>query len=155
VVTEMLASQILSEFFSLARQIGENQGFSCQQWRPQVTGLPEHYFKPIKNIVKFSGSINCLAYIKVCSGKKHSWGITENRIRKLEGSGEDWVVILLYETPNTGYLLSADDVDRGSSAWTVRKDGDYKVNPGNIDFYKPFTSFQKLIDQLYQTLQYK
>lgn len=147
--------RILTEFKSFARQIGEKQGFSCQQW-PRRAGGIERCIKPIENIVEFSGSINCLAYIKVCSGKKHSWGITENRIRKLEGSGEDWVVVLLYETPTTGYLLSADDVDRGSSAWTICSDGDYKVNPGNIiNFCKQFNSFQKLIDQLHQTLQYK
>ena len=151
----MIANQILSEFFSSASQIGEKQGFSCQKWRPRVTGIPERYIKPIKHIVKFSGSINCLAYIKVRSGKPHAWGITESRIRKLEGSGEDWVVILLCETPEEGYLLSADDVGRSLSAWTLDIDGDYKTNPGNIDFYKWFPSFQRLIDQLHQTLQHK
>lgn len=146
--------RILSEFKSLARQIGEKQGFDWDRWYQGTGRLKRYTAHPSENIVEFSGSINCLAYIKVRSEKPYTWGITANHIRRFEQSGKDWMVVLLYETPNTGYLLSADDVARKSSAWSI-KQGDYKVNPRNIDYRKPFISIDQLFQRLHQTLQYK
>lgn len=147
---------ILNEFKSLARQTGEKQGFTCKPWL-RGTGLQRlkrYTAHPSENIVEFSGSINCLAYIKVRTGEPYAWGITANHIRRFKQSGKDWIVVLLYETAHTGYLLTASDVNRGLSTWTI-KEGDYKVNSGNIEVCRVFGSFQELIDRLHQTLQYK
>lgn len=145
---------ILNEFKSRARQIGEEQGFSCEPWFQGTGWLKPYTRNRSEHIVEFSGSINCLAYIKVRSEKPYTWGLTANQIRKFKQSGKDWIVVLLYETPDTGYLLSADDVARNSPAWSI-KQGDYKVNRGNIDYCKPFISIDQLFQRLHQTLQYK
>ncbi|NIA11764.1 MAG: hypothetical protein GWP10_19085 [Nitrospiraceae bacterium] len=153
---QMVWRQILNEFKSGARQIGEKQGFSCEPWLKDtdIQLLKPHMGPVSENIVEFSGSINCLVYIKVRTGEPLAWGITANQMSKLDQSGKDWVVVLLYKTAHTGFLLTASDVNRGSSTWTIKK-GDYRVYPGNIEVCRVFESFRGFIDRLHQTLQYK
>lgn len=136
----MTANQILSEFISLIRQTGETKAFRCQSWFRGTRRM---------NLVELSGSINCLVYIKVRSEEPYRWGVTMNRIEELRQSGKDWIIVLLYETPETGYLLTSNDVNRYLSIWPLGRDGDYKVGPGSyLQFNKPFNSFSEFIDSL-------
>ena len=138
----MTANQILSEFISLIRQTGETRGFCCQSWFRGTRRMS-------RNIVELLGSINCLIYIKVRSKEPYRWGVTANRIKELRQSGNDWIIVLLYETPRTGYLLTSNDVNRYLSIWPLGSDGDYKVGPGSyLQFNKPFNSFSEFIDSL-------
>ena len=138
----MTANQILSEFISLIGQTGEIQGFRCQLWFQANRRMSN-------NIVDLSGSVNCLVYIKVRSEKPYRWGVTANRIGELRKSGKDWVIVLLYETPETGYLLTSNDVNRYLSIWPLGSDGDYKMGPGSyLQFNRPFRSFKEFIDSL-------
>jgi hypothetical protein len=103
------------------------------------------------SIVELSGSINCLVYIHVRSEKPYSWGVTKNRIEELKQSGKGWIIVLLYETPETGYLLTSNDVNRYLSIWPLVSDGDYKVQPGGyLQFNRPFNSFTEFINSLLQ-----
>jgi hypothetical protein len=138
----MTANQILSEFISLIRQTGETRGFRCQSWF-QGSG------RTSRNIVELSGSINCLVYIKVRSREPYRWGVTANRIEELKQSGKSWIIVLLYETPETGYFLTSNDVNRYLSIWPLGSDGDYKVGPGSyLQFNRPFNTFSEFFDSL-------
>lgn len=137
----MNASQIQKEFISLLCQAGENKGFSCQFWQGTK--------QMSRNIIELSGSINCLIYFKVRSEKPYRWGVTANRIDELKQSGMKWVLVLLYESPNTGYLITAGDVNRYLSIWPLGSDGDYKVGPGSyLKFNSPFHSFSEFLNSL-------
>ncbi|MGB7533616.1 MAG: hypothetical protein WA977_11675 [Halobacteriota archaeon] len=102
-----------------------------------------------RNIVELSGSINCLVYIKVRSREPCRWGVTANRIEELKQSGKSWIIVLLYETPETGYFLTSNDVNRYLSIWPLGSDGDYKVGPGSyLQFNRPFNTFSEFFDSL-------
>jgi len=138
----MNASRIQSEFISLLRQAGENNDFRCQFWYQGTRRMS-------RNIIELSGSINCLIYFHVRSKKPYRWGVTANRIDELKQSGMKWVLVLLYESPNTGYLITAGDVNRYLSIWPLGSDGDYKLGPGSyLKFNRPFHSFSELHNSL-------
>lgn len=138
----MNASQIQSEFISLLRQAGENTGFRCQLWYQGTRRLS-------RSIIELSGSINCLIYFKVRSEEPYRWGVTVNRIKELKQSKKKWVLVLLYESPNTGYLITEKEINRYLSIWALGSDGDYKVGPGSyLQFNKPFHSFTEFINSL-------
>ena len=138
----MNASQIQSEFISQLRKAGENNGFRCQFWYQGTRRMS-------RNIVELSGSINCLIYFKVRSEAPYRWGVTANRIEELEQSTGKWVIVLLYESPNTGYLITAENVNRYLSIWPLGGDGDYKIATGSyLQFNGPFHSFTELINSL-------
>jgi hypothetical protein len=138
----MNARQIQNEFISLLRQAGENNDFRCQFWYQSTRRMS-------RNIIELSGSINCLIYFKVRSEEPYRWGVTANRIKELEQAGKKWVLVLLYESPNTGYLITAEDVNRYLSIWPLGSDGDYKVGPGSyLRFNRPFHSFSEFFNSL-------
>lgn len=141
----MNANQIKSEFISLLRQAGEKNGFHCQFWY-QGTG------RRGRNIIELSGSISCLIYFHVRSEKPYRWGVTANRINELNQSGRKWVLVILYESPNTGYLVTAEDVNNhylSLSIWPLGSDGDYKVEPGSyLRFNRPFHSFFEFLNSV-------
>ena len=138
----MIANQILTKFISLVCQAGERRSFRCQSWFEGTRRVS-------RNIVELSGSINCLVYIKVRSQEPHRWGVTANRIEELKQSGKGWLVVLLYETPETGYLLTSKDVNRYLSIWPLGSDGDYKVGPGSyLQLNEPFRSFDDFMNSL-------
>lgn len=138
----MNAKQIQAEFISLLSHAGENNAFKCRLWDrgARRTG---------RNIAELSGSINCLVYFKVRSEQPYRWGVTANRIDELKQSGKKWFLVLLYESPHTGYLITPNDVERYLSVWPLGNDGDYKVGPGSyLRFHKPFYSFSEFLSSL-------
>lgn len=138
----MNASQIQSEFISLLRQAGEKRDFCCQFWNQGTRRMS-------KNIIELPGSINCLIYFKVRSEKPYRWGVTANRIDELKQSYMKWVLVLLYESPNAGYLITAEDVNHCLSIWPLGSDGDYKVGPGSyLESNKLIHSFSEFLKSL-------
>ena len=134
--------KIQSEFISLLRQAGEKNGFRYQFWYQGTRRMSTH-------IIELSGSINYLIYFKVRSEEPYSWGVTANRVAELNQSGRKWVLALLYESPNTGYLITAEGVNRYLSIWPRGSDGDYKVRPGRcLRFNRPFHSFSEFLNSL-------
>ena len=114
-------NQVKDEFISQLKRAGEKHGYKCKTWKKQG--------RLIDNIVELSGSINCLVYFKVRSEKPYRWGVTKNRIDELMKSGKKWLLILLYESSTSGYLITSQDVYNytSKSKWSLGADGDYKV----------------------------
>jgi len=138
----MNKNQIRSELISLLRQAGEKNGFRYQFWYQGTRRMS-------RNIIELSESITCLIYFHVRSEKPYRWGVTGNRIDELNQSGRKWVLALLYESPNTGYLIPAEGVNRYLSIWPRGSDGDYKVRPGRcLRFNRPFHSFSEFLNSL-------
>jgi len=134
--------EISREFISLLKQAGEARGFRCSPWYGGTRRIS-------RNIIEILGSLNCLVYFKVRSGEPLRWGVTVNRIEELNRSDKKWFIVLLYESPETGYLLSSDDVNRYRSIWALGRDGDYKVGPGSyLQFNRPFNSFAEFVVRL-------
>lgn len=138
----MNANQIQAEFILLLRQAGEEKGFRDQFWYQGTRRMS-------RNIIELSGAINCLIYFKVRSEGPYRWGVTANRIDELKQSGKKWCLVLLYESPNTGYLITAENVNRYLSIWPLGSDGDYKVGPGSyLQFNRPFHLFSEFLNSL-------
>lgn len=138
----MNAKQIQAEFISLLNHAGVNNAFRCQFWNQGTRRIS-------RNIADLSGSIDCLVYFKVRSEQPYRWGVTANRINELKQSGRKWVLVLLYESPRTGYFITAKDVEHYLSIWPLGNDGDYKVGPGSyLKFNKPFCSFPEFLGSL-------
>jgi hypothetical protein len=134
--------EISTEFISLLKRAGEMQGFRCIPWYGGTRRIS-------RNIIEILGKIDCLVYFKVRSAEPFRWGVTANRIEELNRSNIKWFIVLLYESPETGYLLSSEDVSRYRSIWACGRDGDYKVGPGSyLQFNRPFNSFSEFVDSL-------
>lgn len=137
----MNANEILNNFISQLQQYGKLKRFSVDIW----TGTK----RKSRNIIEIKGMINCLLYVKIRSGEPYRWGVTKNRIKELNNSGKKWCLVLLYESPNRGYFLTADDVNRYMGIWPLGSDGDYKVAPGAYLKYNiPFNAFSDFIESL-------
>lgn len=101
--------------------------------------------------MELSGSINCLIYFKVRSALPYKWGVTANRIKELNISNKKWHLVLLYESPSTGYFLTSEEVNRYLTIWPLANDGDYKPAAGSyLDFNEPFLSFPEFLAYLTQ-----
>ena len=103
-----------------------------------------------RNVFNFSGNFESLIYVKGRATKPHRWGVTKNVVRRLEAQNIPWFVILLFDTPETGYLLSQSDVEYYiSSVWPLGSDGDYKPATGSyLSNNSPFNSIDMFVDQI-------
>lgn len=90
-----------------------------------------------------------LIYIKSRSDLPFKWGITANVVSKLNSSLTNWVSVLLFQKPHTGYLLSSDDVNYYiKNVWPLAADGDYKPATGSyLSKNIPFNSIQEFVQQ--------
>jgi len=94
-----------------------------------------------RNIFEFTGRGNCLFYVKGRAEHPYRWGVTANVIDRLKGQPKRWMVILLFESHEQGYLLTSKDVEHYiQNVWPLGADGDYKPATGsylakNIAFY--------------------
>jgi hypothetical protein len=60
-----------------------------------------------KNIYKVLQNEASLLYLRSIAKKPYQWGVTNNIIERLDRQPLHWAVILLFNTPETGYLLSS------------------------------------------------
>lgn len=109
----------------------------------RVPGLTVTRTAVSHNVFELSGSVRCLLYIKGRAESPYRWGVTANVVSRLKSQDQDWYVVLLYETKDTGYVLSASDVlHYMGGIWSLGADGDYKPAPGSYLYRNsPFESF--------------
>jgi len=103
-----------------------------------------------RNVFELSGPRTCLLYVKGRAEPPHRWGVTANVVSRLKAQRQNWYIVLLYESKETGYLLSASDVDHYMGGiWPLGADGDYKPAPGNYlgrnSPFKSFSNFSQLV----------
>ncbi|MFZ3090050.1 MAG: hypothetical protein WA240_05425 [Nitrospirota bacterium] len=103
-----------------------------------------------KNVFEVSGSHNCFLYIKARAEYPLRWGVTANVLHRLKQHSKPWFVILLFESSDKGYILSASDVECYiTNVWALGRDGDYKPATGRyLSKNIPFHSFDELFSQL-------
>ena len=137
---------IQKEFISLLEKVGNERGFQCQKYESKI--------RKTKHIIELFGSINCLLYFKIRSEAPHRWGVTKNRIEELQTSGKKWFIVLLFETPNNGYLLTPQHVKRyiNESLWPLgrgKNKNEYKISTGKtLQYNEPFYTFGDFINSL-------
>ena len=102
------------------------------------------------NVFRLSGNFESLIYVKGRAEEPHRWGVTKNVVKRLEDQNIPWFVILLFNTPETGYLLTQRDVGSYiSSVWPLGSDGDYKTATGSyLSNNLPFHSMGIFLDQI-------
>ena len=138
----MTAQEILNAFIVNINKYSKIKQFECRPWVHGTRRIS-------RNILDLSGSIDFLIYVKVRSEEPFRWGVTANRIDEMRCSGKNWIVVLLYCSSETGYLLTPRDIDRYLSIWPLGNDGDYKVGTGSYLRYNiPFCSFKEFLYSL-------
>lgn len=103
-----------------------------------------------RNVFELSSTFNVLIYVKGRAEEPHRWGITKNVVSRLESQHLLWFVILLFNNPDVGYLLSEADV-KGyiSTVWPLGADGDYKPATGSyLSNNSPFHSIESFAKQI-------
>lgn len=85
-----------------------------------------------RNIFEFNRNGNCLLYVKGRAEHPYRWGVTANVIQRLKAQPKSWMVILLFESYDQGYLLTSNDVEHYiQKVWPLGADGDYKPATGS------------------------
>lgn len=103
-----------------------------------------------RNVFKFENNSDALIYVKGRACEPHKWGVTKNVVARLKSQPVQWFVVLLYDSPTTGYLLTEKDVDNYiAGVWPLGADGDYKPATGTyLENNSPFDSIDLFLDQL-------
>jgi len=145
---------IHKEFILLLEEIGKEKDFRCQSY--------ESKGRWTKNIIELNGSLNCLLYFKIRSGKPYRWAATKSRIEELQASGKKWFIVLLFETHNNGYLLTSKDVERyiDEGLWPMGRDkknkNEYKICRGKpLQNNHHFSTFEDFINSLINNMSNK
>lgn len=140
-------NSIKKEFILLLEEIGKEKGFYCQRYESRI--------RRTSNIIELDGYLNCLLYFKIRSEEPYRWGVTKSRIEELQASRKKWFIVLLFETPKNGYLLTSKDVERyiNKRLWPLGKDwknkNEYKISTGKtLQYNFPFHSFEDFINSL-------
>ncbi len=137
---------IQEEFISSLEKIGKEKGFRCQGYESRI--------RRTSNIIELDGYFNCLLYFKIRSEEPYRWGVTHSRIKEMQASGKEWFIVLLFETFEKGYLLSAQDVERyiTEGLWPMgrgKNRNEYKISPGKtLQYNHPFHRFENFINSL-------
>ncbi|MBW2089982.1 MAG: hypothetical protein JRI37_13570 [Deltaproteobacteria bacterium] len=132
---KLTGSQLVSEFIQRLRALP-----NCNVTSSSIS----------RNVFRLSGNFDSLIYVKGRAEEPHRWGVTKNVVKRLEDQEIPWFVILIFNTPETGYLLSQSNVRSYiSSVWPLGSDGDYKTAPGAyLSKNAPFHSINIFTDQL-------
>lgn len=132
---KLTGSQLVSEFIQRLRALP-----NCNVTSSSIS----------RNVFRLSGNFDSLIYVKGRAEEPHRWGVTKNVVKRLVDQDIPWFVILIFNTPETGYLLSQSNVRSYiSSVWPLGSDGDYKTAPGSyLSKNAPFHSISIFTDQL-------
>ena len=85
-----------------------------------------------RNVFQYTGRNTVLLYVKGRAQEPYRWGVTANVIERLQSQSKLWVVILLFESPEKGFLLTSSDVEHYiTNVWPLAADGDYKPASGS------------------------
>lgn len=119
----------------------------------QSTEVEYSNISKMKRVFQLKGKLNGFIYVKTITTSNHYWGITKNTVDNIKTKGKPWCVILLYESPNKGYVISSKDYDeRTQSNLWPHAQGDYKISSGKSLVGIPkFTTVEKLFSILFKT----
>lgn len=97
----------------------------------QATEVVYSNISRMKRVFQLKGKLNGFIYAKTITHPPYRWGITKNTVDKIKNKGKPWCVILLYESPNKGFVISSKDYNEKtqSKKWPY-KQGDYKISYG-------------------------
>ncbi len=103
-----------------------------------------------RNVFEYRGHSNILLYVKGRGQEPYRWGVTANVIHRLQRESKRWVVILLFESPEKGYLLTSKDTAHYiDNVWPLGADGDYKPASGNyLANNAPLYSIEAFVDEI-------
>jgi hypothetical protein len=105
-----------------------------------------------RRVLELSGSLNVIIYVKI-STKSYSWGITKNTVNKIKDKKKPWCIILLYRSPNTGYVISPENYtkntkDEQSDLSWPHAQGDFKISYRCLKGMSEFKTFNELFNIL-------
>lgn len=100
-----------------------------------------------RNVWQVEGDAQCLLYIKGRGEAPYNWGVTAKVVERLQGKKQQWFTVLLFESKDSGYLLSSADVLYYiKHVWPLAADGDYKPATGTyLSHNVPFHSFEEFL----------
>jgi hypothetical protein len=115
------ASEMLKRFAAHARSWGQRRSVTISY---QARG---------NNTIRLGrdGS-EILLYVKIRSEAPGFWGLTKNRLEEIGAKEDGWAVVVLFGSPDHGYLVPGLAVNRriATGVWSLARDGDYKLNEG-------------------------
>lgn len=116
----------------------------------KTPGIAVQYSPISRNVIDVTGEIDSLLYVKGRGESPYRWGVTANVVTRLRRQSRRWLVVLLYESAATGYLLTPAQVAHNiSHVWPLGRDGDYKPSNGSyLDVSIPFKSFKTFLAQM-------
>jgi len=129
---------------------GLKESLSCLQ----ATEVVYSSISTRNKVLQLKGMLNGFIYVKTRTDHPYRWGITKNTVNNIKAKGKPWCVILLYESPNKGYVISSKDYDERaqSNLWPYAQ-GDYKISDGKSLVGIPtFTTVEKLFSILFQSI---
>jgi len=104
-----------------------------------------------RNVFEYSNELKIFLYIKGIAQRPYKWGVTENVIQRLKDESKPWIVILLFESEETGYLLTSKDTLGyiNNKIWPLAKDGDYKPASGSyLANNSPLYSIEAFVNRI-------
>jgi hypothetical protein len=118
-----------------------------------LNGLPAYQLSSTsisRRVFKLFRYKEILLYVKGRAASPYRWGVTKNVVDRLESQSLPWCVVLLFDSPETGYFLTSNDVNFYiSSVWCLGSDGDYKPATGSyLSNNSPFHSLDEFLDQV-------
>lgn len=133
----MNGNQLVRE---LEKELAKSQDFSVTQSSISRMG----------RVFQLHGKVNGFVYVHAIASRRHYWGITKNTVDKIETRRSSWCVILLYESKNTGYVISSAEYHKRikEGLWPY-KQGDYKISEKKSLFGIPnFSTVDELVGLL-------
>lgn len=103
-----------------------------------------------QNVFEYNGRNKALLYVKGRAQEPYSWGVTKNVIQRLREESKPWVVVLLFESHEKGFLLTSKDTEHYiDDVWPLGTDGDYKPATGNyLANNPPIYSLDSMVEKI-------
>jgi len=120
----------------------------------QATEVVYSNISKMKRVFQLKGKLNGFIFVKTRTQLPYHWGITKNTVDKIKTKRKPWCVILLYESPNKGFVISPEDYNKKtqSNLWPYAQ-GDYKISYGKSLIGIPeFKTVEKLFSILLKNI---
>ena len=133
----MNGNQLVRE---LKKELSKSQDFSVTQSIISKRG----------KVFQLHGKVNAFIYVHAIASRRHYWGITKNTVDKIQTQRNPWCVILLYESKNTGYVISSAEYHKRikEGLWPYTQ-GDHKISEGkSLSGIPNFSTVDELVGLL-------
>lgn len=89
-------------------------------------------------------------YVKESNTSPAFWGLTKNQLNRLRARQLAWFVVLLDGGDTHGYLLTSSHVENavGDGTFELARDGDHKVNEGDLSVQQRFIDLPSLVNRV-------